>query len=206
MDLREVKVFCPICKREIGVDLSNMDWGNKQRITVTLVHGEPRHAILAYVNRDGKVLAVEPIKQTIVLGVEEKTKVIRAVSINELVELFGAEAIAQIVTEVLSGEPVYFISGKKYEWALEIATSIAIDIKLDVSIQVNKLGKSKGFYVIDEDFYKKNFNEIDKYPLFSTTGGLINKKHPLNRRILDNILKRVGKRKKRSEDLSDLFI
>ena len=203
---KKITLKCPICGQSLIIDISSIALKPGADVaTLTIVHGSPPHTILVYINDKGEVVNIEPIKQTVL--VEEKITepvVIKLLSIKEIAELFGVESIAYILSAVKKGKPVYFLSGKKYDWALEIATSILISLKLKIEINVNKTGREVGFYVVDEDFYKKNRERIEKYLIFATTGGAMGTKPKLDKKVL-NLLKEKFKMEEKKENLSDIF-
>ncbi len=206
---RAITIKCPVCGKRLIVDLSKVKLNtSKEPITLTIVHGDPPHTILVYLNKKGEVISIQTVKQTVVLAQKiEEPVLIQVLSIEEINQLFGTDALAYVLTAIKKGEPVYFMSGKKYDWALEIATSIALNFKLDVDVRVNEIGKKRGFYVITEDFYSEHRGEIEKNLILSTIGGLFGKIPKMDKKVLKAIKDKLKtQRKVVNDELKDLFI
>ena len=61
-------ITCPICNGNvvISLDLTKLDF-RRGVASVSIIHGEPRHGFVVYVDRNGNIRGVEPIKDIILL-------------------------------------------------------------------------------------------------------------------------------------------
>jgi len=189
----------------LSIDVTDYLKGDK--ITLSIIHGEKPHTILIHIDANGNLVGVESIKQVIALtGAVEEAKVVRILSLKELVELFGTSTIATILTAFKKRIPVYFVSGKTLDWALEIAYSIASGFKLNVDITVNQVSSRPAFYVINEELYAERRGEVEKGLLLSTIGGLFGNIPKPDKKILDILKKRLGEVERNyRKDLEELF-
>ncbi len=121
-----IYVFCKKCSRNVALDISEDTLKSSKGVSAVLcLHGDPAHAILAYIDKTLKVRAIEYPTTAQIEGVaslsdvEEESVVGKGVTpemdIGSIVDSFGknrkkgVEITADIIIQLLLGNPVYLV-------------------------------------------------------------------------------------------------
>ncbi|MHA2045326.1 MAG: hypothetical protein ACXAAO_05920 [Candidatus Thorarchaeota archaeon] len=117
---KEVYVFCNVCKQNVQLEISEEDIERAKTglISVISVHGEPQHALMAYLDMNFKARGVEypSLTQAKESKVEEDfTLADDSLDLNSIVSSFGEkqdqaiQLFARIAGQLIAGNSLYLV-------------------------------------------------------------------------------------------------
>ncbi|MGQ4892845.1 MAG: hypothetical protein ACP6IP_10250 [Candidatus Njordarchaeia archaeon] len=198
MEAKEKTVVfkCPKCNEKLTmkVNLGELDF-HGGIASITVLHGDPPHTAVVYLDMNGEVRGVEVPELTLVVGEETKEgrdiDISKVITINpqDIYKTFGPELLSLITLYSIADRPVYFVIPEGKEGLIKIINDLAEIMNNDIKVVKNKILNSRGFSIIDSKFYLVNEKEILKSLVYYAATGKI-KQHDVKSKIFVKFIKK----------------
>ena len=178
MAVSEKKILfqCPKCgeKLSIRVNLSELEFEGGIA-SMTLLHGNPPHTVVIYLDTNGEVRGVEVPEVTLLVEdvtsrADLESSIAEALTIDpkDLYNAFGDKLLTVITLYVMSDSPVYFVVREEEGEIVKLLKDLAKLVNTGVTVERNKILAKAGFSIIDSKFYLINEKEILKGLVYYT--------------------------------------
>ncbi len=158
---------CPKCgeKLTMKVDLDTLDFQGGIA-SITVLHGNPQHTVVVYLDINGEVRGVEVPELTLIVDEARAEKVdlseVVKVDPTTILAKFNEEILAKIILYVIAGMPVYFVVSDSDTEIENVLNSLAQFLNNNLKIEKNKIFQGRGFAIVDSRFYLINEQELLK--------------------------------------------
>ena len=152
---------CPKCGENLSmkVDLDSLDFQGGIA-SITVLHGEPQHTVVVYLDINGEVRGVEVPELTLVVdeGKNEKVDLSDVVRINpkEILGAIGENILPYVILYVIADRPVYFVLPEIDSKIENVLEALSKYLNNGLKVEKNKLLEGRGFSILDSKFYLIN--------------------------------------------------